>query len=141
MVDEALAQSRGELLLTETTRRLLGIEVPHFEAEVRPGAGYSLLDTPLELDEAIGGLARFLPSILELAELEQSIWLMMAEIQRTRRRVNALEYILIPSLRETTRYIQDKLDENERANITRLMKIKDMRLAEEREAIRRQRQA
>jgi V/A-type H+-transporting ATPase subunit D len=77
--------------------------------------------------------------MLEVAELEESIRVVMEEIERTRRRVNALEYIMIPSLRETVKYIRGKLDENERGNITRLMKIKDMRLAEEREAMRQRR--
>jgi V/A-type H+-transporting ATPase subunit D len=63
---------------------------------------------------------------------------MIKEIERTRRRVNALEYIMIPQLRETIKYIQTKLDENDRENITRLMKIKDMRLQEERQKNRQQ---
>jgi V/A-type H+-transporting ATPase subunit D len=138
-ISEALAQASGSLELSLSTKNILSVRAPHLEAKVQRGAGYSLLDTPLELDEAIRSLAAFLPRILELAELEQSIWLLMEEIERTRRRVNALEYIMIPSLRETIRFIQSKLDENERGNITRLMKIKDMRLAEEREKLRRPR--
>ena len=137
VLEEALSQSRGELELTITTRTVLSVKVPHFEAQVHRAGTYSLLDTPLELDEATARLAEFVPMILEVAELEQSIRLVMEEIERTRRRVNALEYIVIPSLRETIKYIQGKLDENERGNIIRLLKIKDMRLAQEREAMRR----
>ena len=136
-VEDAITQSRSELDISVHRRKILSVEVPHFETRVRPGAGYSLLDTPLELDEAARALAEFLPRILDLAEQEHAIWLLMEEIQRTRRRVNALEYIMIPRLRETVKYIQAKLDENERSNITRLMKIKDMRLAAERRAMRR----
>ncbi len=131
-VEDAVNQGRPELELTETGRNILSISVPHFEVEVKPGGGYSLLDAPLELDEAIGRMAEFLPRILELAETEHALWLLMKEIESTRRRVNALEYIMIPRLRNTVKYIQSKLDENERSNITRLMKIKDMRLEEER---------
>lgn len=138
-VDDAITQSRSELDLTVTRRSVLSVKVPSFQAHAHPGQGYSLMDTPLELDEATQSLAEFLPRILELAEVEHAIWVLMEEIERTRRRVNALEYIMIPSLRETVKYIQSKLDENERGNITRLMKIKDMRVAEERKELRRRR--
>jgi len=140
-VGDALKQSRSRLEINVAIRNVVSVRVPHFEATVHPGGGYSLLDTPLEFDEAMRELAEFLPRILELAELEHSVWMLMEEIERTRRRVNALEYILIPDLRYTVRYIRAKLDENERSNITRLMKIKDMRLKEELEAARRRREA
>jgi len=64
--------------------------------------------------------------LLELAEIEKACQLMADEVEKTRRRVNALEYMTIPQLEETIRYIQMKLDENERSSITRLMKVKDM---------------
>jgi V/A-type H+-transporting ATPase subunit D len=134
IVDDAISQTSSDLDLDVSVRNVLSVQVPHFEAEPHPGGGYSLLDTPLELDEATQRMAEFLPRILELAEKEHAIWMLMDEIERTRRRVNALEYIMIPQLRETVKYIQRKLDENERANITRLMKIKEMRLEEERQA-------
>ena len=134
IVDDAISQASSELDLEVSTRNVLSVQVPHFEAEARPGGGYSLLDAPLELDEATERMAEFLPRLLELSETEHAIWELMEEIERTRRRVNALEYIMIPQLRETVKYIQRKLDENERANITRLMKIKEMRLEEERQA-------
>jgi len=141
-VEEAIAQGAATLELRTEERRVLSVVVPHFEASVHPGPPYSLLDAPLELDEASEALREFLPRILELAELEHAVWQLMAEIERTRRRVNALEYIMIPALRETVRYIQSKLDENERGNITRLMKIKEMRLAQERrERLRAREQA
>ncbi|MDP6438784.1 MAG: V-type ATP synthase subunit D [Candidatus Brocadiia bacterium] len=141
IVEAALTQSQGELTLAVTERNLLSVRVPQFEGETGVGRGYSLLDAPLALDEAVAGLREFLPKVLELAGLDQSIWLLMDEIQRTRRRVNALEYVMIPDIRETIKYIQSKLDENERSNITRLMKIKDMRLAQEREAMALARQS
>jgi len=131
-VEDAISQAKPELNLTESSRNILSLRIPHFEADVKPGGGYSLLDAPVELDEAVGRMAEFLPRMLEIAELEHAIWLLMKEIESTRRRVNALEYIMIPRFRKTVKYIQSKLEENERANITRLMKIKDMRLEEER---------
>jgi len=131
-VETALAQTRAELRLTVERRNLSGVNVPHFSPEVRPGGGYSLLDAPLDLDEALMALRAFLPKLLELAELEHSVWLFIAEIERTRRRVNALEYVMIPQLREAMRYIRSKLEEIERGNTVRLMKIKEMRLAQQR---------
>ena len=131
-VEDAVNQGKAVLELKETRRNILSIQLPHFEADVSPGRGYSLLDAPLELDEAAARMAGYLPDILEIAETEHALWLMIKEIESTRRRVNALEYIMIPRLRNTVKYIQAKLDENERSNITRLMKIKDMRLEEER---------
>jgi V/A-type H+-transporting ATPase subunit D len=71
-------------------------------------------------------LYELMPSIVKLAQIEASIRLMAEEIERTRRRVNALEYVMIPNLEETVRFITSKLDENERANTTRLLKIKEM---------------
>lgn len=71
-----------------------------------------------------------LPHLLELAQIEKSAQMIAEEIERTRRRVNALEYVQIPDLQETIKYIKMKLDENERGNQTRLMKVKDMMLKE-----------
>lgn len=78
------------------------------------------------VEAALIRLYELVPSIVKLAEIETSIWLMADEIERTRRRVNALEYVMIPDLEETIRYITAKLDENERSTITRLLKIKEM---------------
>ena len=69
--------------------------------------------------------------LLELAQMEKSAQLLAQEIEKTRRRVNALEYVMIPQLDETIRYITMKLDENERGNLTRLMKVKDMMIKEQ----------
>lgn len=133
-IDEALlAGAPGELLET-AERNVMSVRVPEFTVgELPEPGGYSPASTPVVLDEALGALAAVTPRMLELAEREKALELLAAEIERTRRRVNALEYVLIPSIDETTRDIQMKLDEAERGNLTRLMKVKDM-LAQQQEA-------
>jgi V/A-type H+-transporting ATPase subunit D len=85
-----------------------------------------LLTTSAELDSAVTQLAGVLPQMVELAELEKTCNMLADEIEKTRRRVNALEYVMIPQLEETIKYIRMKLDENERGSLIRLMKTKDM---------------
>ena len=87
---------------------------------------YGYAQTSADLDDAIDGLNSVMDNLLELAEVEKACQLMADEVEKTRRRVNALEYMTIPQLQETIRFIQMKLDENERGSITRLMKVKDM---------------
>lgn len=79
-----------------------------------------------ELDTAIETMGGVLPQMLELAETEKAVLLLAEDIEKTRRRVNALEYVMIPDLERNIKYISMKLEENERANTTRLMKVKDM---------------
>lgn len=87
---------------------------------------YGLAETSADLDDAIATLAELLPKLLKLAETEKACDLLADEIEKTRRRVNALEYVMIPQFEETIRFITMKLDENERGSLTRLMKVKDM---------------
>ncbi len=94
---------------------------------------YGFLMTSGDLDDAILGLSRLQDDLITLAELEKSTQLMALEIEKTRRRVNALEYVVMPQLIDTIRSITMKLDENERGNITRLMKVKDMLLEDARQ--------
>ena len=91
---------------------------------------YGFAFTSSDLDDAVKSLADLLPDMLRLAEIEKSCQLMAAEIEKTRRRVNALEHVMIPETRENIRYITMKLDENERSSQVRLMKVKDMMLEE-----------
>lgn len=140
-VEAAVRQSRSEIGLTVTTRNVTGVNVPVFEPRIHSSGGYSLLETAAEFDEAVEGLKAFVPRILELAEREHAVWLLIAEIERTRRRVNALEYVMIPQLRDAMRAIRSKLDELERGNTVRLMKIKEMRTAQQRKALAEQRAA
>ena len=91
---------------------------------------YGFARTSGDLDNAISELSRVFPLMLDLAAKEKETALLAAELEKTRRRVNALEYVMIPRLQVTIKYITMKLDENERGNQTRLMKVKDMMLQE-----------
>ena len=91
---------------------------------------YGFAFTSSDLDDAVKSLADVLPDMLRLAECEKSCQLMAAEIEKTRRRVNALEHVMIPETQENIKYITMKLDENERSTQIRLMKVKDMMLQE-----------
>lgn len=91
---------------------------------------YGFANTSGQLDDAISILSGVLSKMLELSEVEKTCQLMAVEIEKTRRRVNALEHIMIPQMTEAIKYITMKLEENERGNITRLMKIKDMVMSE-----------
>lgn len=124
---QALLAGEPAELLTTAERNVMSVRVPEIEAEAIPQpGGYSLGTMPAVLDEALEALAETLPLMIELAEREKAIELLAAEIERTRRRVNALEHVLIPSIVETIKSVQMKLDEAERGNLTRLMKVKDM---------------
>ncbi len=100
-----------------------GGEAAESQRDIYP---YGFSDTSAELDASIATLDRLLPRLLELAEVEKAVHLLAEEIEKTRRRVNALEHILIPQLQEGVRYIVMKLEENERGALTRLMKVKDI---------------
>ena len=126
IISTALEQSKGELALRISERSILNIKAPVFDVSVTENNSYSLADTPVDLDDAIMQLKEFFPYVVRVAELEQSIRLLAKETEKTRRRVNALEYVLIPQLQESIKFIKTKLDELERSNISRLMKIKEM---------------
>jgi len=132
VLEEALMFPKHSIDMEVGTRNIMSVEVPvlKYRAEDYEGDIYSygFASTSSELDSSIGTLASVLPLMLELAETEKTAQLLAEEIERTRRRVNALEHVLIPQLSETIRYIAMKLEENERGNITRLMKVKDMML-------------
>lgn len=124
-VSEALEQSKGALGIKVSRRSILSIKVPVFEVSVNEKSTYSLINTPVELDGAIVRLKELFPDIIRSAELEQSIRFLAQEIEKTRRRVNALEYVLIPQLQNSIRYIKVKLDEAERSTMSRIMKVKE----------------
>ncbi len=130
ITEDALELSQQELQLSLQSKRMMGVQVPHLDIAfgARLG-GYSLLHTSPELDQAIASLKTFLPKLLHMAELEETVRRLSFEIEKTRRRVNALEHTVIPRVVETVKFITAKLDEMERSTTTRLMKIKAQRLA------------
>lgn len=125
IISTALEQSKGCLEVKTLEKNILNVKVPAFEVSVTENNSYSLVDTSVELDSAIGKLKEFFPCIVRVAGLEQSIRFLAKEIEKTRRRVNALEYVLIPQLRESIKFINSKLDEMERSAVCRVMKIKE----------------
>lgn len=137
MVDEILNVSlmapRQEVYLDTYTRNVMSVEIPGFEYKTKtPDANdiypYGYAFTSSDLDDAVKSLQDILPDMLKLAEVEKSCQLMAAEIEKTRRRVNALEHVMIPDMQQKIKYIVMKLDENERSTQIRLMKVKDMML-------------
>ncbi len=134
-VEEALMYPKQGVELGVGSKNVMSVDVPVFdfqtkavdETDIYP---YGYANTSGELDAAIGSMAKIFPMMLELAAKEKEAAMLAAELERTRRRVNALEYVKIPQLQMTIKYIVMKLDENERGNQTRLMKVKDMILEE-----------
>ena len=129
----ALMASRQEVNLEVSSKNVMSVEIPVFQVTTRtPDPNdiycYGLAYTSSDLDDSIKSLADLLPDLLRLAEVEKSCQLMAAEIENTRRRVNALEHVMIPDMEEKLKYIVMKLDENERSTQIRLMKVKDMML-------------
>lgn len=135
MMEEALMYPKQGVEIEVGQKNVMSVDVPVFgfttttqdTADIYP---YGFATTSGELDKAIARLAEVFPVMLSLAAMEKETALLAQEIEKTRRRVNALEYIMIPQLEETIKYIRMKLDENERGNQTRLMKVKDMMLAQ-----------
>jgi V/A-type H+-transporting ATPase subunit D len=135
VLDTGLLIPGQEVTLETGEQNVMGVITPRFSFKTRSPDGssiysYGLAFTAGDLDMAVKSLANVLPVMLRLAEVEKTCQLMAAEIEKTRRRVNALEYMVIPELQETIKYITMKLDENERSNQIRLMKVKDMMLEE-----------
>ncbi len=116
-------------------KNIMSVNIPEYSFHTRTDAAediypYGYAQTSGELDEALDQLSLVFRDMLALAQAEKAMQLMAAEIERTRRRVNALEYVMIPQMEETIRYITMKLEENERSTTTRLMKVKDQILQE-----------
>lgn len=139
MSNESLSASmlapKQEVYLEVESANIMSVEVPKYKINYRtPDINdmfcYGLAFTSCDLDDAVSSLSDILPDMLKLAEVEKSCQLMADEIEKTRRRVNALEHVMIPETKANIKYISMKLDENERATQTRLMKVKDMMLKE-----------
>ena len=134
-IQQALMYPKQSVELTMGTQNIMSVNVPvyHFETKTKSDADiypYGFADTSGELDDAVDALGKVFRKMLKLAQIEKAAQLMAEEIEKTRRRVNALEYVMIPNTQESIRYITMKLDENDRATTTRLMKVKDMILKE-----------
>lgn len=129
-MDEALLFPLREVDLEVSKTNIMSVNVPKIDYSEKKRTQeffpYGMLSTSAELDSASAEFSKVLPSMVELAELEKTCNMLADEIEKTRRRVNALEYVMIPQLEETIKYIKMKLDENERGSLTRLMKTKDM---------------
>jgi len=133
MLEEALICPKKECDLSVDYKNVMSVTVPKFEMRMTDAgngdsANYGMAFTSGELDASLEALNGIMEDLLRMAELEKTAQLLAEEIERTRRRVNALEYILMPQYLSTIKSIKMKLDENERGNTTRLMKVKDMML-------------
>ncbi len=128
---QALMYPARAAAITIGQSNILSVKVPEYhmddsEEGEEVSLPYGMAETSAQLDNAIATMADVLPQLIALSEKEKICELLADEIQKTRRRVNALEYVMIPQLEETIRYIAMKLEENERGALTRLMKVKEM---------------
>ena len=131
----ALMAPKQEVTLIDDTKNVMSVNIPVYKYTTRTPDpndiySYGFAFTSSDLDGAVKSLADILPDMLRLAEVEKSCQLMASEIEKTRRRVNALEHVIIPETQSGIKYITMKLDENERSTQIRLMKVKDMMLEE-----------
>ena len=131
MMEEALMYPKQGVALKVGSKNVMSVDVPVFEFETTQAEGssifpYGFANTSGELDTSIEKLSDVFPTMLKLAAMEKEANMLAEEIEKTRRRVNALEYVKIPQYQETIRYIQMKLDEDERSTQTRLQKVKEM---------------
>ena len=129
VIEEAIAMPSAKVGLETSSKNVMSVDVPVFkitESEASELYPYSFASVTSELDDSIASLTGLLPKLLKLAEVEKTCNMLADEIEKNRRRVNALEYVMIPQLEETIKYIAQKLDENERGATTRLMKVKSM---------------
>ena len=130
-IEELLAVPKERVTLDVIEKDVMSVKVPimNFQHEKDLADGpleYGFLNSNDELDQSIKKFTKVLPKLLELTEIEKTCQLMAKEIEKTRRRVNALEYMTIPQLEETIYFIKMKLEENERAEVTRMIKVKNM---------------
>jgi V/A-type H+-transporting ATPase subunit D len=116
----------GKLLLAPKKERILNLAIPRFEIEEIQISDYDFLSTESELDIGIKKIQEILEDLLEMSRLWKAVELLSHEIEVTRRRVNALEHILIPNIRETIGYISSRLEEMERSYQVQLMRVKEI---------------
>lgn len=133
ILNVSLMAPKQEILLEASTVNIMSVTIPVFDYKTKTPDendiySYGFAFTSSDLDDAVKSLNEILPDMIRLAECEKACQLMAEEIEKTRRRVNALEHIMIPETRDSIKYIVMKLDENERSTQVRLMKVKDMLL-------------
>ena len=131
VLNTAMLAPKQRVSVETGVENVMSVEIPTFDFKTRTPDqndifSYGFAFTSSDLDGAVQSLADIFPDMLKLAEIEKSCQLMAVEIEKTRRRVNALEHVMIPELQANIKYISMKLDENERATQIRLMKVKDM---------------
>lgn len=127
-IEEALAVPVEKVSVHIDPKNIMSVTVPQLTLQTplqETGVAYGMLNSTVEMDEAIVEIESVTKDMLKLAEIEKTCQLLADEIEKTRRRVNALEHLIIPQLKETIKYIQMKLEENERSNIIRMIKVKD----------------
>lgn len=128
-IDKVFSMPVSNVSATFAVRDVMNVEVPSIEvSETKSDASflYAFAEMTSEADYSVEKISRLVGKLLKLAEIEKTVAMLAVEIERNKRRVNALEYIMIPQIEETVKYIKSKLDENERAATTRLMKVKDI---------------
>ncbi len=135
MLEQSLLYPKQSVELEMSFQNIMSVDVPQYQFKTRsedPGEiyPYGFAATSGELDDAVAALSQVFQDMLHLAEIEKTSQLLAEEIEKTRRRVNALEYVKIPEMQANIKYITMKLDENERANTIRLMKVKDLIMKE-----------
>ena len=143
MLEQSLLYPKQSVELGMTTKNIMSVNVPEYHFSTAGGAAgdiypYGFAMTSCELDGAVDALSSVFQDMLKLAQIEKATQLLAEEIEKTRRRVNALEYVMIPQTEESIKYISMKLEENDRNSTTRLMKVKDMMLQQAIEQKRRE---
>lgn len=136
-IEQALGMPKIEARIETATKNIMGVDVPDVSITMPAPDDllpYAFPSAPADLDVAVIKISRLTEKLLRLAEVEKTCNMLADEIEKNRRRVNALEYVMIPQLNETIKYILMKLDENERGNLTRLMKVKSLMEAENEQA-------
>lgn len=129
VVEEALLTPSRTLTLSCTQKNFMNIGVPSITIDSTSQTDlfpYSFLSVTSQLDDSVSNLNDIVVELIQLAEIEKTCNMLADEIEKNKRRVNALENILIPDMQDTIKYIKMKLDENERSATVRLMKVKDI---------------
>lgn len=134
VLNTALTAAGKTLEIKQSIKNVMSVDIPQFttnsDIQGNDIYSYGFAFTAGDLDDAVHSLSEVFEDMLKLAEVEKSCQLMASEIEKTRRRVNALEHVIIPAAMDNIKYITMKLDENERSTQIRLMKVKDMMIEE-----------